>query len=242
MFEPKIVGFFCNWCTYLAADLAGSARITYAPNVRVVRVMCSGRVDPQMVLYAFAQGADGVLIGGCHPGDCHYAEGNYKTLRRAMLLKRMLPALGIEEERFRVEWISGSEAQKLVSITNEFVATLKELGPRVAQRKPTTLMPGKHLSDQVQTDVTGQAQDDATGQAKTGVAQQVKTDVTGQVLTDVAKQVKTEVTDEVQTDVTKQVLTDVAELSLADMPDEDVSTLDDAPTKITAPPTIITKA
>jgi F420-non-reducing hydrogenase iron-sulfur subunit len=98
-FEPKIVAFFCNWCTYTAADLAGTARMTYAPNVRVVRIMCSGRLDPQFVMAAFREGADGVLIGGCHPGDCHYQEGNYKALRRVTLLKRLLTSLGIEEGR-----------------------------------------------------------------------------------------------------------------------------------------------
>src|SRR5512146_520664 len=106
---PKIVAFFCNWCTYTAADLAGVSRLKYAPNVRVIRIMCSGRVDPQFILQAFASGADGVLIGGCHPGDCHYSEGNYKMLRRFRLLKRMLNTLGIADERLRLEWISASE-------------------------------------------------------------------------------------------------------------------------------------
>jgi F420-non-reducing hydrogenase iron-sulfur subunit len=128
-FEPKIVGFFCNWCTYTAADLAGTSRMKYAPNTRVVRVMCSGRVDPQFVLNAFAQGADGVLIGGCHPGDCHYIEGNYKCLRRARLLKRMLVDLGIEEARFRLEWISASEGDKVRSVVNEMVKQVRALGP-----------------------------------------------------------------------------------------------------------------
>ncbi|MDR7436030.1 MAG: hydrogenase iron-sulfur subunit, partial [Armatimonadota bacterium] len=94
--QPRIVAFFCNWCTYTAADLAGTSRMKYAPNVRVIRVMCSGRVDPQFVLDAFARGADGVLIGGCHPGDCHYMEGNYKCLRRFLLLRRVMKELGIE--------------------------------------------------------------------------------------------------------------------------------------------------
>jgi F420-non-reducing hydrogenase iron-sulfur subunit len=129
MFEPKIVGFFCNWCTYLAADLAGTSRMKYSPNLRVVRVMCSGRVDPQMILWAFKKGADGVLIGGCHPGDCHYIEGNYKALRRYRLLKRLLPQLGIEEERVRLEWISASEAEKLTKVVDEFVEKVKRLGP-----------------------------------------------------------------------------------------------------------------
>ena len=96
-FEPRIVAFFCNWCTYLAADLAGTSRLKYAPNARVIKVMCSGRVDPQFVLAAFAEGADGVLIGGCRPGDCHYQEGNYKALRRFVLLKRLLTQFGIDD-------------------------------------------------------------------------------------------------------------------------------------------------
>ena len=128
-FEPRIVAFFCNWCTYLAADLAGTSRLKYAPNVRVVRVMCSGRVDPQFVLNAFAQGADGVLIGGCHPGDCHYQEGNYKALRRYRLLKRMLAEMGVEEQRFRLEWISASEAERFRWVMNDMVEQVRALGP-----------------------------------------------------------------------------------------------------------------
>ncbi len=128
-FEPRIVAFFCNWCTYLAADLAGTTRLKYAPNVRVVRVMCSGRIDPQFVLDAFAKGADGVLIGGCHPGDCHYESGNYKTLRRYHLLRRVLHDLGIEDERFRLEWISASEAEPLRTVVNDMVAKVRALGP-----------------------------------------------------------------------------------------------------------------
>lgn len=128
-FEPKIVAFFCNWCTYLAADLAGTSRMKYAPNMRVIRVMCSGRVDPQFVLDAFAKGADGVLIGGCHPGDCHYQEGNYKALRRVRMLKRLLQTMGIEEERFRLEWISASEADRLKLAVNDMVEKLRALGP-----------------------------------------------------------------------------------------------------------------
>ncbi len=128
-FEPRIVAFFCNWCTYLAADLAGTSRMKYAPNVSVVRVMCSGRVDPQFVLDAFAKGADGVLVGGCHPGDCHYQEGNYKALRRIELLKRLLKSMGIEEERFRLEWISASEADRLKKTVNDMVEKVRALGP-----------------------------------------------------------------------------------------------------------------
>ena len=128
-FEPRIVAFFCNWCTYTAADLAGISRMKYAANVRVIRVMCSGRVDPQFVLDAFAEGADGVLIGGCHPGDCHYQEGNYKALRRVHLLKRVLRGLGIEDARFRLEWISASEGDKVRTVVNEMVQQVRDLGP-----------------------------------------------------------------------------------------------------------------
>ncbi|MDD5629687.1 MAG: hydrogenase iron-sulfur subunit [Elusimicrobia bacterium] len=128
-FEPRIVAFFCNWCTYTAADLAGVSRLKYAPNVRVIRVMCSGRVDPQFVLEAFAKGADGVLLGGCHPGDCHYAEGNYKTLRRMRMLERMLKAMGVEDGRFRLEWISGAEGDKVRAVVNEMTARVRALGP-----------------------------------------------------------------------------------------------------------------
>jgi F420-non-reducing hydrogenase iron-sulfur subunit len=127
--EPRIVAFFCNWCTYTAADLAGVSRMKYAANVRTIRLMCSGRVDPQFVLDAFAKGADGVLIGGCHPGDCHYGEGNYKMLRRYRLLQRMLTDMGIEPERLRLEWISAAEGDKVKSVINEMVEKVKALGP-----------------------------------------------------------------------------------------------------------------
>ena len=136
-FEPKIVGIFCNWCTYLAADLAGISRMAYAPNLRIVRVMCSGRVDPQMVLWAFRNGADGVLIGGCHPGDCHYIEGNYKTLRRYKLLKKVLPAMGIDPRRLRLEWISASEADKLRNVVDEFTEEIRQLGPIWTRKLPS---------------------------------------------------------------------------------------------------------
>ena len=126
--QPKIVAFFCNWCTYLAADLAGTSRMKYA-NTRVIRVMCSGRVDPQFIMEAFAKGADGVLIGGCHFGDCHYQAGNHKALRRFRLLQRVLIGLGIEKERIRLEWISAAEADKLRTVIDDMVAQVKALGP-----------------------------------------------------------------------------------------------------------------
>ncbi len=127
--KPRIVAFFCNWCTYTAADLAGVSRLKYAPNVRVIRLMCSGRVDPQFVLDALARGADGVLIGGCHPGDCHYVEGNYKMLRRFQLLTRMLQDMGVEAQRVRLEWISAAEGEKVKKVVNEMTEQIRALGP-----------------------------------------------------------------------------------------------------------------
>ncbi|MGO9082469.1 MAG: hydrogenase iron-sulfur subunit [Streptosporangiaceae bacterium] len=133
-FQPKIVAFFCTWCTYTAADLAGISRLAYAPNVRVIRLMCSGRLDPQFVLAAFRYGADGVLIGGCHPGDCHYQEGNYKTRRRVELLRAVLRDLGVEDQRLRLEWISASEGEKVQRVCNEMTGDLRRLGPLRLER------------------------------------------------------------------------------------------------------------
>lgn len=126
---PRIIAFFCNWCTYTASDLAGVSRLSYAPSTRVIRVMCSGRIDPEFIMESFAEGADGVLIGGCHPGDCHYSEGNYKCLRRFKLLQRYLDQMGIEKDRLRLEWISASEGKKLQEVVNQMTETLKQLGP-----------------------------------------------------------------------------------------------------------------
>jgi F420-non-reducing hydrogenase iron-sulfur subunit len=128
-FEPKIVAFLCNWCSYRGADLAGTSRIKCAANVRAIRVMCSGRVEPAFVLRAFELGADGVLVLGCHPGDCHYSEGNYKALRRMDLLKRTLIQLGIEDDRFRLDWVSASEGDRFSHIVNEITEKVRELGP-----------------------------------------------------------------------------------------------------------------
>jgi F420-non-reducing hydrogenase iron-sulfur subunit len=128
-FEPRIVAFCCNWCSYAGADLAGTSRIQYAPNIRVIRVMCSGRVNPLFVLKALSIGADGVLVLGCHPGDCHYIEGNYKAMRRFPLLKKMLKQFGIEEERVRLEWVSASEGARFAEVTNDFTQTIRKLGP-----------------------------------------------------------------------------------------------------------------
>ena len=141
-FEPRIVAFFCTWCTYTAADLAGTSRMRYAPNVRVVRLMCSGRVDPQFVLAAFRPGADGVLIGGCHPGDCHYEQGNYNAWRRVELLRSLLAEMGIERERLRLEWISASEGEKVQRVCNEMTEQVRRLGP--LNLSP---MPQPHLAE-----------------------------------------------------------------------------------------------
>ena len=128
-FEPVIVGFLCNWCSYRAADLAGTARIHYAPNMRPIRVMCSVRVDPQFVLKALREGADGVLIAGCHPGECHYVEGNIKALRRFKLLKHMLRQLGVEEERVQLVWASASEGIVLAEFVDKMTEEIRALGP-----------------------------------------------------------------------------------------------------------------
>lgn len=132
---PRIVAFFCNWCTYTAADLAGVSRLKYASSIRVIRLMCSGRVDPQFILEALARGADGVLIGGCHPNDCHYLEGNYKMLRRFQLLKRLLKDMGLEEERVRLEWISAAEGEKVKRVVDEMTEAIKKLGPLAIPQK-----------------------------------------------------------------------------------------------------------
>jgi len=129
-FEPKIVGFLCNWCSYAGADLAGVSRIQYPPNIRIIRVMCSGRIDSVFVLEAFKDGADGVLIAGCHlPSDCHYIDGNFKTIRRVHLLKEVLQQFGIEPERLRLEWISAAEGEKFATIVRDMVEQIKILGP-----------------------------------------------------------------------------------------------------------------
>jgi F420-non-reducing hydrogenase iron-sulfur subunit len=132
-FEPKMIVFLCNWCSYAGADLAGTSRIQYAPNVRIIRVMCSGRVEPYFILKALQRGADGVLLLGCHPGECHYLEGNYKTAGRMALLKKMLAQFGIEEGRVRLDWVSASEGSRFASIVNEMTAAIRALGPHQGQ-------------------------------------------------------------------------------------------------------------
>ena len=129
MFEPKIIGFCCNWCAYAGADLAGINRNQYPPNIRMIRVMCSGTIEPLYVVKAFKDGADGVFIGGCHPGDCHYQSGNYKTQRRIVLLKRAISEIGLDPRRIRLEWVSAAEGQRFARIITEFTEEIKKLGP-----------------------------------------------------------------------------------------------------------------
>lgn len=131
-FEPRIVGFLCNWCSYAGADMAGTSRITYPPNIRIIRVPCSGRVDPLLIVKSFQMGADGVLVAGCHPGDCHYTEGNYYARRRFALLRPFLEYLGVEKERFGVEWVSASEGKRWSQVVSSFTEEVRKLGPRKA--------------------------------------------------------------------------------------------------------------
>jgi len=128
-FEPKIISFLCNWCSYAGADKAGTTQTPYPPNVHVVKVMCSGRVDPELVLKAFSKGADGVTVLACHPGDCHYKEGNYRALQRHRLLLNLLEQMGIEKERCLLDFVSAGEGEKYVKVINENVQSIKILGP-----------------------------------------------------------------------------------------------------------------
>ena len=132
-FEPQIVALFCNWCTFTAADLAGTSRLSYPPNLKIIRVMCTGMVDPKFVIKAFLNGADGVLIGGCWPGDCHYINGNFKARRRVALLTELLKQYGIGEERFWLRWIAASEGNMLKEVADEMTVKLKQLGPSPLQ-------------------------------------------------------------------------------------------------------------
>ena len=128
-FNPRIIAFLCNWCSYTGADLAGTSRMEYKPNVRAIRVMCTGRIEPTFIMKAFRNGADGVLVCGCHPGDCHYQEGNYRCLRRFTLLQKYIVQMGIEPERLKLEWISASEGKQFAELVNSFTETINELGP-----------------------------------------------------------------------------------------------------------------
>jgi len=146
--EPKIVGFLCNWCSYRGADLAGTARMKYAPNVRIIRVMCSARVEPVFVMKAFQSGADGVLVLGCHPGDCHYMEGNYKTMRRMPLLIKLLEQMGIEKDRIRLDWVSASEGSRFATIVNEMTEKVRALGPLSQKYMEATVSDNKEEEQQ----------------------------------------------------------------------------------------------
>ena len=128
-FEPKILGFLCNWCSYAGADLTGTTRTHYPPTVKVIRVMCTGRVNPLFVLQALRQGADGVLISGCHPGECHYLKGNYLARRRFLLMRNLLEYIGINPLRIRMSWVSASEGKKFADVITEVTEEIKKLGP-----------------------------------------------------------------------------------------------------------------
>jgi coenzyme F420-reducing hydrogenase delta subunit len=134
-FEPTIVAFFCNWCTYTAADLAGTSRLSYPGNIRIIRMMCSGMVDPKYVIKALLEGADGVLVSGCNPGDCHYINGNFKARRRIKLLKEILPQFGFEPERLQLTWIAASDGVLLAETMRDLTAKIKALGPSEAKLK-----------------------------------------------------------------------------------------------------------
>ena len=134
-FEPKIIAFLCNWCSYAGADLAGSARIQYPTNVKIIKVMCSSRINPLFVLRAFRKGADGVLVSGCHPGDCHYLTGNFFTRRRLILFKKQLEWVGIDPGRFHMSWVSASEGQGWADVVNKVIDDVKELGPQDEMRR-----------------------------------------------------------------------------------------------------------
>ncbi len=134
-YEPTIIAFVCNWCTYTAADLAGTSRLIYPPNVRLIRMMCTGMVDPKYVIKALLEGADAVLISGCHPGDCHYINGNFKARRRVKLLKEILPRFGMDDRRLRLTWIGASEGVDFAKTIREMVAEIKTLGPNEVREK-----------------------------------------------------------------------------------------------------------
>jgi F420-non-reducing hydrogenase iron-sulfur subunit len=150
-FEPTIIGFTCNWCSYRAADLAGTARIKYPPNIRLIRLMCSGRLDPTFVFKALANGADGVMITGCHPGECHYLEQNYKALRRFQLMRRTLQGLGLEPARIKLVWASAAEGAKFAHEVTSFVEEIRALGPlhwgKPAEQKPKLNEPVEQLEE-----------------------------------------------------------------------------------------------
>ena len=134
-FEPNIVGFLCNWCSYTAADLAGVSRIAYPPNLRVIRVMCSSRVDPVFIIKALLDGTDGVLVAGCHPGDCHYQKGNYHARRKIALTKKLLESMALEPVRVKLSWIAASEGLRFAQVAKDFTEEIRNLGPNPAKRE-----------------------------------------------------------------------------------------------------------
>lgn len=144
-FKPRVIVFCCNWCAYAGADLAGVSRLKISPHFRIVRTMCSGRVDPELILQAFLAGADGIMIAGCHPGECHYMEGNYKTMRRVAFMRRLLDGLGLEPERLALEWVSASEGAKFQEVINAFVERIEGMGPSPVKRGVAT---EEHSSEQ----------------------------------------------------------------------------------------------
>ncbi|MEW6567579.1 MAG: hydrogenase iron-sulfur subunit [Chloroflexota bacterium] len=131
MYEPKIIGFLCNWCSYRGADMAGMARLKYPPNVKIIRVPCSGRISPELVLRTFREGADGVLVLGCHIGDCHYTGGNHRTAKRLSVLRKLLEYTGLEPERLRVDWVSAAEGERFATLVHDFTETVRALPPFV---------------------------------------------------------------------------------------------------------------
>jgi F420-non-reducing hydrogenase iron-sulfur subunit len=133
--EPQIVGFLCNWCSYSGADLAGTSRLEYLPNVKIIRVPCSGRLNPLFILKCLLQGADGVLVSGCHIGDCHYSDGNYYARRRFIIIKRLLEHLGFDSRRIQMSWVSASEGEKWAKLVNELVAEIKQAGPNPCRKE-----------------------------------------------------------------------------------------------------------
>jgi F420-non-reducing hydrogenase iron-sulfur subunit len=144
-FKPKVIVFCCNWCAYAGADLAGVSRLKISPHFRIVRTMCSGRVDPELVLQAFLAGADGIMVAGCHPGECHYMEGNYKAMRRVAFMKRLLEGFGVEPDRLALEWVSASEGAKFQEVINGFVERIEKLGPSPVKKGVAT---EEHSSEQ----------------------------------------------------------------------------------------------
>lgn len=145
-FEPKIIGFLCNWCSYAGADLAGVSRIQYPTNIRIIRVMCSGRVDPVIILEMFAKGADGVIVTGCHPGDCHYIEGNLHEERKIKMLTKLIALTGLEPERLRLEWVSAAEGQRFAQVVTDFTEQIRKLGPSPVSRE----VPDQKISENLQ--------------------------------------------------------------------------------------------